>query len=517
MATGGNLYTVNCGHNASGCTIGTYYHLVGADGLVTACRVAQGGITTILDIDGASMITVSALEVEQATHAIILADTTHFDGVGIAVDAVVTNHLEIEDATVECHITAGMFHSDRFVFPASYTGDIISFVDVKEGDHGHRVFGESGTGRAERGSETVLGEGDSYTRGMLVYAYDDGAGTYVDVSADAASASGSTFAIPGLDTDDALYMASSLVNVDVLQFYGLKISLATAPVVGGGGIDTEFWNGSAWVHFDRMLTDSGGSYWPHGESLAQSPGSYQMRFDPTMLTTWAKNDPITPAIGTSYYWVRLRNTGGVTTAPVFEQFKLHTNRTEINADGYIEYMGGSRPIAELPWSVGLLGDVGSTMGDDDIWMGENIGRAFTDAVFNSDGDYAGFNTKLPDATDTSVPITLQFATMATADDAAARFTVHWGYTSEGDTLYVANPGGPVTNQWSTTLASSAVTLNLLKWWTVELDISPMVARKNAGFGDMLWVSIERHTDTTQSQVLVGISGQYTKWCEGGHQ
>ena len=35
--------------------------------------------------------------------------------------------------------------------------------------------------------------------------------------------------------------------------------------------------------------------------------------------------------------MRYRIVEALTTSPVFEQFKIHSNRTEINADGFMEY------------------------------------------------------------------------------------------------------------------------------------------------------------------------------------
>lgn len=471
-------------------------------------------ITTALDVDS-TIVTGTNSYIDQATTA-ILADNGSVVKVGnFILGTSNTTDVSIGNANVTFYATGCQFHSDKFVFPAGYDEEIIQFIDSKEGDRGLKVFGEFAVGRPGQGSESVFGEGDSYTRGMLVYEYDDGAATYTLASTEATSASGSTFAIPGVDVDDAVYVASSLPDtVDYLQFYGLKMLLATAPVVGGGGIDTEYWNGSAWVHFDRMLSDSGGSYYPHAESLAQVPGSYQMRFNNEMLSTWAKND--LPGYGTPLYWIRIRNTGGITTAPVWEQFKLHTSRMEINDDGTPEYFGPGRPIGQLSWNVGLLHDIGATMGTDDLWMGEDLGTSFVDCVFNTDGDYAGFTAALPLDIDTSIPIQFDFSTMAYVTG-NVRWTVRWGYSTEGDSIVEANPGAPVAKQWSTTLATLSKTANQQAWWTASLDISPMVAERSGGYGDTLWVTIERHVDTVSNQALIAVNGNYTKWREGGHR
>jgi hypothetical protein len=46
----------------------------------------------------------------------------------------------------------------------------------------------------------------------------------------------------------------------------------------------------------------------------------------------------------------------------------------------------------------------------------------------------------------------------------------------------------------------------------------MIARRDSGFGDTIWVSMERSSlDTHTGDVsLVAMGAFYTKWCEGGH-
>ena len=62
----------------------------------------------------------------------------------------------------------------------NWDGIILHFHDEKAGDEGVSIFGEYHVGAPEQGYELVVGEGDSYTRGMLVYTYNGS--IYTDIS-----------------------------------------------------------------------------------------------------------------------------------------------------------------------------------------------------------------------------------------------------------------------------------------------------------------------------------------------
>ena len=123
----------------------------------------------------------------------------------------------------------------------------LAHMPLNTGDEGLGIKGELHVGSPERGAESVFGEGDSYTRGLLAYTYDAGLTTYTDISADVKSSSGSTFTFPGIDVNDAIYISSDLIvgaTSDYHQFFGIKMAmtakgdnLAVSPNIskGGGG------------------------------------------------------------------------------------------------------------------------------------------------------------------------------------------------------------------------------------------------------------------------------------------
>lgn len=386
-------------------------------------------------------------------------------------------------------------------------------LDSKEDDEGFNIFGELHVGIPERGYESTLGRGDSYTRGMLVYTETDG-GVFADVSTEARSASGSTFTFPDVTVNSAIYVASSLTDgTDVLEHFGIRTKVDTAAVYDGGNIVTEYHNGSAWVEVNTMETEGSDQYYPKAKNLFQATGSAQIRYNAYLATdTWTKNDPITPSIGSNYYWIRFRIETEITTAPIFQQFKLHTDRFEINSDGWIEYFGKSRPIGQLPLNFTAGKPFEGNMLSSTVYVSENVGVGYTLNRFTATGDKTGVSGNLPYDLDTSSPIRLAWSGRPT-DTETITWTVRWAWVKDGDTYSLTEPSA-IANSDSTTV-SRALTAGLVSSFIVDVDISEMISRRDGAFGDQLWISIQPST-MGGSFALTTSGMNYVKWSEGGH-
>ena len=161
--------------------------------------------------------------------------------------------------------------------------------------------------------------------------------------------------------------------------------------------------------------------------------------NPTLGATnpWAKNDPVVPAIGTDYYWMRIRYPDGtaVTQLPVFEQFRLHTNRTELQEDGWIQLYGTARTIRRLKWDIGLVESVAPSPGNQDIFLSSTIGIGIKENQFTNGGaDRIGSFFPVPLDMDTSGPIGLAWAWSPTTNEVAndVQWIVRWAYSRPSD-------------------------------------------------------------------------------------
>lgn len=413
----------------------------------------------------------------------------------------------------DCTVLGNGFTELNNAFVVVGAGFHAYLLDITEGDEGLNILGELHVGTARRPTESAFGGGDSYTNGMLVYTKTD-ANVFADVSVEAQSKSGSVFGFTSNTVNSAIYIASSLSDgVDVLNHYGIKTLLVTAAVKGPTDIVFEYWNGSIWTEINAMEVGSSGNYHPHANEYFDHVGEHHIRYSPELVQdSWTKNDPIIPSLGTNYYWIRMRIANPITTAPVFQQFKLHTSRFEINKDGWIEYFGKARPIGQLALNITSGKPLEGNMQSQSIYINENLGSGLTLNKFTATGDILGIGGFLPFDADTSAPLKLQWAGMASAGQ-TIEWTVRWGHTSQGDSYYTSDPG--VLPNLNSILVNKVILADQMEIFEALLPIPDMLSRREGGFGDEIWISIQPSTITgtfslTSSQI------QYTKWCEGGH-
>jgi hypothetical protein len=541
-----NVYSMN----ANAGTLGTMVEITGVNSsaVLNNINAAISTLTTGISIKDLARVDVNSakligmgtgIEVEGGSHTHLLGvrieDATN-DGVRINNNGGAITVLTVQSTIVEnsigfdfnllsstCIVSGNAstsINKINFVAGARMYGTVL---DLEEDDEGINIIGELHVGLPEQGTEAVFGEGDSYTRGMMVYSETPG-GVFTDRSVEARSASASSFTFDGVVAENAIYIASSLSGIDVLAYHGIKTKVLTAAVKNGGSIIIEYWNGAAWIEVNGMEVDSSGGYYPHANNYFQATGSHHIRYNSGLaIDGWTKNDPITPALGTDYFWTRFRIVTTITTAPIFEQFKLHTSRFETNSDGWIEYFGKARPIGVLPWDLGLAEAANSSPGNQDIFLSDNLGVGRVENLFtNAATDRIGFNSYLPLDLDTSSPVSVRFSVIT--DDASEGnldWVIRWGYSNDTLNVYPTTATAPTVGVNEQSIASSLpapLVAYIQKTYEFSLDISTMVSRREGGFGDILWVSIERTSgDTHDGEVaMINFQAFYTKWCEGGH-
>jgi hypothetical protein len=311
-------------------------------------------------------------------------------------------------------------------------------------------------------------------------------------------------------------MASDRKNESAyVTHLGSKVLVDTSAT--GGVIQIEYWNGSSWTNSHYMFTGGSAPYYPYGELTSAgtiSATSYQVRYNNNIIRDgWTKNDP--NGSGIDRYWSRWRIIDTFDSLPAFEQVKLHSNRFEINQDGWIEYFGKARPVATLPWSVSQLGR-NTGLGNQNVFLGDNLGVTYTYNLFNTNGDQAGFHSALPLDCDTSTPINLCWA-VRPASTGTAEWTVRWSYSNDGDVIYDSTGGGtPASADNEQIVTTSGATVEgQQKWFNVPIDISKLRPRIPGGFPDFLWISIER-TTSTGNLAIFALNPEYTRWSSGGH-
>ena len=272
----------------------------------------------------------------------------------------------------------------------------MSIMQSTEGDEGIKLVGELGVGTKERPSESCFGEGDSSVVGEKVFRNTNlEVGTWSDVTDEAVSPSGSTFALfPGTGTGNCFY-----VGVPDYEFGGIKLeSINPAMVLGAGEIICEYWNGAAWVEVNVMETDAGSPYAQRANNILVTATSIHIRFGE--MPSWAQK----ALNGTTAYWFRIRIVTAITSGPTAERCKYHVNRTEINSDGVIEYFGAARQQRQIPLRTmfDLLGYSASQIGVN-YAVNTNL-SVNNNARGNNARDGSGSIFRIPEGLDTSLPI-----------------------------------------------------------------------------------------------------------------
>jgi hypothetical protein len=311
-------------------------------------------------------------------------------------------------------------------------GTATPFIEiVGEGDDTGLICTEQwAVGKPASPKESVFGEGDSYGVGL-----EDGVGSTLklgsawhfnyanlsglnitgatDVTEILSSDSGSaTPLFNGVGAGSALLIGSDYT------YGGAKVKIDSLGSVEPQNVIAEYLkdNSPSWITTPYMVTDADFPYSQKGWSIAScSSCSEQWRFGfdrDDLPTTWSK---VTLNInGTDYtkYWAIFRVVSPITTDPVIEQIKLHTNRFEINKDGSTEYFGRSRYPKVLFFGVqNLINNTISSPASQDVTYesGEAVAD-YTDNQFNNNTiDSAIITQAIVSGLDTSIPIYLDIS------------------------------------------------------------------------------------------------------------
>lgn len=412
--------------------------LIDADGANASVQITnstsrQSGVTTFLSAKNSARVIMNTTLMDGMVDGIVMESGANVRAVastilnaqqdGLRINNVGANcvfagdGLTIEDATRYSYnilsataVVSGFGKTDLAKINSVAGAQIYAaIVDLTEDDEGVNVLGELHVGTAEFGAESVMGGGDSYTRGMLVYTYNPTGPVWTDESVAARSASGSTFTFPAVAQNNAIYVASSLSNGggDYLQHYGIKLSCTVAAILGGGSIVVEYWNGASWVAIEQMSTLASAPYTQYANDLFLRAQSEQLRYPLAFLSSWAKNDPM--SLGTNYYWIRYRIASAITTAPTFEQWKLHTARFEVNSDGATEYFGAARYPKDLLVHQAINSPVtGSSPSNAAVAFTAGTTLTLNRNQFNDNQVHSfGSILTIPTGIDTSIPLTIE--------------------------------------------------------------------------------------------------------------
>lgn len=345
------------------------------------------------------------------------------------------------------------------------------YEEKTEGDEGINCTGEFHVGQPGAGRETALGEGDSHTKGMVVLATPDGV-TFVDNTVEAASASGSEWdgTAGGTGINAAAYIGSDSFVC------GFKLTTTTLVDPGPtGAVTREYWNGSGWAPFTAMATNANPPYEQRADNIGAFIGEEQVRI------SFCDDQQKTVVNGFNKYWIRFRVTSPIAASGFNQQIKLHTNRLEVNADGFTEYFGDGIYPQDLLMQWGLTEVLtGFSPLNQTIDFASGISLSYTSNRLNN-GQTSGRGgfVIIPEGLDTSRGVQFEIA-FTPLDNTAGNvlFNLDTYQASIGDTLTTANIP-VVTPSESTILINSE---DVLIKNTILVDVQNLFPGEFLAFG-----------------------------------
>ena len=268
-------------------------------------RSGTGGI--VATNDSTVRVNVSSFNVESGAlsqdNATLIMTNVSFTGS--------TNEF-VQTGAGEIIVNNSVFNED-FISVEDWTKVGGTYLSSKSLDTSLIVLDKLKVGTPEEGQITSLGQGATFTRGILVYEYNSQTDTYTDRSIDAQDPGGPPIAFPSVEPNSAIYVSHTLVDGagEPFPFSGVWLNFTTFGDVGNGEIVSEIWAGSSWQEIQDMLTQAEAPFnqIPRGDTQDLPEGKYNLRFDDRADNAWQKSDPIVPPLGTERFWYRFRIKG----------------------------------------------------------------------------------------------------------------------------------------------------------------------------------------------------------------
>lgn len=294
-------------------------------------------------------------------------------------------------------VVAAQGDRDLITAPPAYLsqGQIaISFQDEKLGDEAFLFFSEVAIGAPGNGRELSVGEGDSYTRGMVAFSATTPTSGFTDITSQLLLPDGTSVALlPGTSAGNTFYIGGDL------PFVNIKVLITTAMSLGAGSVAVEHSDGAGgWIAFDTMSSTSSFPYTSYADAIFQRAQSEQVRFQDIVASFGSQ-----AVNGVAKYWVRVRVVSAISTAPTADHAKLGPNRTELNPDGFVEYYGRAEPRRLLNWHRRLEDDlIGASPGNASLLLAQQISITPVDNLFQNNAiDGNGGLVPVPVGLDTS--------------------------------------------------------------------------------------------------------------------
>lgn len=388
-------------------------------------------------------------------------------------------------------------------------------AQTAEADASVRAFSDYSMGHPERPSLLAAGQGHATTYEMVTFQYDNSAASgsrFTDITAAAASRTGSTFGFPGTtQTTDAILWGVPRT------WSGLNCVMGTA-MSADGFLRWEFWDGAAWV--EMLPGGTRGSGISVRESVAGPALEYlaniaweatnpQIIQFTTELGAWTADDNVlddVPNTGINRFWVRVRPDVLPTTFPLLQQTRIIYSSV---VDGAVStFLTGTARLRQAItfFSNLFVGAFGSVPSGQNLSFSANTNAGFENNSFSGNGlNRIGIAFPIPPQFDLSSPIEVE---VEWAPTSAAAGNVEWqfdyGVSPEGAFAARSSFGGTLADFNDTQITASGGVADISQVNTFMLR----VPQGNPQVDDMLFFMLQRDgsggnpNDTTSAAAVI---------------
>lgn len=355
-------------------------------------------------LNNSAVGTINSLSVVGADEAYVTLDGTGATVLTVlnpSIDSTtVLNHNLLDNNVGAKYIQSGGVFDRSKIVHSTNIQLLVASVDENENDENFRIVAELNQGTFLRQEESNFASGDSTVLGMSVFTNTNGeVGTTVDVTEAAASPSGSPVTMfAGVAAENCIYF------IRPVKFDGFHLhELDTLMVLGGGSIIFEISTGAGEFDYTAVNVMEANSIdlddvRANNVFVTNAGGELDIRLGDTTAQV-SKT-----LFGKTGFILRVRITSAITTSPIFQQSKLHSNTLTIGTNGQIQLKGSARtneifPLPRLEDLIGFSAGNNSinTNINTDISQ-KNNNRA------NGVKDGSGFTISIPSGVDTSFPM-----------------------------------------------------------------------------------------------------------------
>lgn len=521
--SGGQFITTTCYLNGNlSYTIAQAYVCIGNGSKISLCTASVWFCGTGVYIDNLGNVEITLLNMQYNNIGLLIGDTgttSRVSASSIIFNNSATYDLSIEAIRANVEIYSS-FLDDAKINNPNNVNITIRYNANKFGTYYQTILGDMQIGSHLLPSKLGVGEGLYINNGIVILSNDNlEVGTWTDNTTNALNGIGINFnLVNNVNAGNCMYIGSNK------KIYGLKISVvtATSSTTLLDDVIWEFWNGTNWIEFKVFQSLPTTPTHAYLNSFISQEATYHIRFGLTSNAPFINKT----LNGYSKHWIRYRLVNNISSIPICNQVKIHTNSCIINTDGSIQFMGQAREVKDFKINTYASN---SSPGSQELFFASNLSIALTNNVFTYNNTIRlGCIFKMPIEIDISFPLLLNIGFIVDNVNAGnISWTLRYIWAKSNTNIYLNaldadnNPNPDIKTITKVTTINANTNFEDLRE-TIIVDVSRIpscmsVTDKYFFYGTLERASGTDVNDTYPGNVILSyLDGNYVIWANGGH-